>query len=138
MRRIRLGLLLALVGFLVFLLGARPSLFNLDRSPVVGFVQLAVLLVGLALICLGGYIAIIALWRVPVRSIAADIGARMVATGYLICVFTGMADIFGFGSQRLPHQVPYFGPLQALGVQIGELVIAIGFLMMMPYRQRKS
>jgi hypothetical protein len=136
-RRIRMGLLATLFGFLIFLIGARPSLFVLDRSPVVGFVQIAVFLVGLALICLGGYTAVIGLWHNRQRSIAADIGTRLVATGYVITVFTGMADIFGFGSQHLPR-VPYFGPLQAIGVQIGQLVIAIGFLLMMPYRHSKN
>src|SRR5512133_3277424 len=75
-RRIRIGLGVTLVGFLLFLLGSRPSLFGLDRSPVVGFVQIAVLLIGLAIICLGGYMAVIGLWNTQARSIAADIGVR--------------------------------------------------------------
>jgi hypothetical protein len=33
--------------------------------------------------------------------------------------------------------VPFFGPWQARGVEIGEIVIIIGFLMMIPYRRRK-
>ena len=45
----------------------------------------------------------------------------------------GMADVFGWGSQPLP-MVPYFGPWQASGVLIGQAVIAIGLLMMIPYR----
>ena len=44
-----------------------------------------------------------------------------------------MADIFGFGSQPLPA-VPYFGPLQAAGVEFGEIIIAVGFLLLIPYR----
>jgi hypothetical protein len=55
----------------------------------------------------------------------------MVTTGYLISVFSGMADIFGFGSHRLPH--PFFGYLQAEGVFVGEMAVAIGFLLMIPY-----
>jgi hypothetical protein len=133
-RRIRFGLLLTLIGFLVFLVGARPSLFSLDRSPVIGFVQLAVMLVGLAIICISGYLTLAALWPPGAKSIAADIGLRLVATGYLICVFCGMADVFGFGSQPFP-KIPYFGPLQALGVEIGELVIATGFMLLIPYSQ---
>lgn len=130
-RRVRNGLLLTLIGFFVFLIGARPSIFGLDRSPVIGFVQIAVFLVGLAFICLGGYTALMALWKYRVPSIAADIGQRLVATGYVVAVFTGMADVFGFGSHPLPH--PFFGPLQARGVEIGELVIAIGLLLLVPY-----
>jgi hypothetical protein len=131
-RRIRLGLTITLSGYLVFLLGARPSLFGMDRSPVVGFVQLATLLVGLALICLGGYMSMMALWKNEQLNIPADIGLRLVATGYVIAVFAGMADIFGVGSHPLPG-LAYFGPLQAVGMEIGQAIIAVGFFMMIPY-----
>lgn len=131
-RRVRLGLSITVIGFLIFLLGARPSLYGLDRSPVIGFVQIAVFLVGLAVICIGGYFSLMALWKYQKPSIAADIGLRMVATGFVIAVFAGMADVFGFGSHTLPA-VPYFGEWQARGVQFGLAVIAIGFLLMIPY-----
>jgi hypothetical protein len=62
----------------------------------------------------------------------ADIGLRLVGTGYVVAVFTGMADVFGMGSQPLPN-VPYFGPWQSSGVLIGQIVIALGLLMMTPY-----
>jgi hypothetical protein len=131
LRRIRLGLIVTMIGLIIFILGAKPDIFGLDRSPVIGFIQIAVFEVGLAIICLGGYISLMALWRSHKPSITADFGIRLVATGYLICVFTGMADIFGFGSHLLPG-IPYFGPLQSLGVLIGELVIAIGMVMLIP------
>jgi hypothetical protein len=97
-RRIRVSLGLALFGLFVFVLGARPALFGLDRSPVVGFVQLAVLLVGLGFICLGGFISMRELWPSRKLSILADVGLRLVATGYLVALFSGLADVFGFGS----------------------------------------
>jgi hypothetical protein len=133
-RRIRVGLTITLVGFAIFLLGTKPSIFGLDRSPIIGFVQIAVFIVGLALICVGGYISLMALWNGQVPSIAADFGLRMVATGFVVSVFTGMADVFGFGSHPLPG-VPFFGPWQGRGVMIGEALIAIGFLLLVPYGQ---
>lgn len=129
--RVRLGLSTTLAGLLIFLLGARPGIFGLDRSPVIGFVQIAVFLVGMAIICVGGYMSLMALWKGRTPSIAADIGLRLVSTGYVVAVFTGMADVFGFGSHPLP-EVPYFGPLQARGVVIGEIIIGIGFLLLLP------
>jgi hypothetical protein len=135
--RIRVGLLIVLFGSFVFLAGIRPALFGLDRSPVVGFVQISVFLVGLAIICIGGYISLIAFWRNRTRTIIADIGPRLVATGYVVAVFSGMADVFGFGTQVRPR-VPLFGPWQATGVQIGEVLIAIGFLLLIPYRVPKK
>lgn len=133
-RRARVGLTLTLGGLLVFLIGARPGLFGMDRSPIIGFVQIAVFLIGLAVISIGGYISLSSLWSGLPTSIAADIGLRLVATGYVIAVFAGMADIFGFGSQPLP-KLPYFGPWQARGVEVGQFLIALGFLMMIPYRR---
>lgn len=135
--RIRTGLSITLIGLLVFLVGARPSLFDLDRSPVVGFVQISVFLVGLSAICIGGYICLMAFWQNGDRSIPADIGIRLVTTGYVISVFCGMADVFGFGTQLRPR-VPFFGPWQAAGVQVGEAVIAIGFLLLIPYQRTKK
>jgi hypothetical protein len=131
-RRIRVGLALTLFGFLVFLVGARPDVFLLDRSPVIGFVQVAVFIVGLAGVCVGGYISLMALWKDQHISIAADIGQRLVATGYVVVVFAGMADIFGLGSHIFPS-LPYFGIWQQRGVMLGQVLMAIGFLMMIPF-----
>lgn len=132
--RIRFSLSSAFVGFVFFLIGAQPGWFFLDRSPVVGFVQIAVMLIGLAIICIGGYVAIHCLWRKQIPSIPADIGLRLVSTGYVVTVFSGMADIFGIGSHPLPG-VPVFGVWQARGMEIGLAIIAIGFVMMFPFRQ---
>lgn len=132
--RVRAGLIITLLGFFIFIVGAKPDWLGWDRSPVVGFVQIAVFLVGLAIICLGGYIGLLALWGGGQRSIAADIGLRMVSTGYVISAFAGMADVFGMGAHPLPD-VPYFGPVQATGVLIGEIVIAVGFLLLIPYKR---
>ena len=131
--RVRVGLITTLFGLFVFLVGTKSAWFGLQRTPTVGFVNISVFLVGLAIICLGGYTSLWGLWKGMERSIGADIGLRLVATGYPIAVFSGMADIFGFGSQP-PPQIPFFGPIQALGVLLGEIVIAFGFLLLVPYR----
>ncbi len=137
-RRVRLGLSLTLLGFAIFLLGARPAIFGLDRSPIIGFVQIAVFLIGLAFMCVGGYLSMMALWKHRKSSIAVDFGLRLVSTGYVIAVFCGMADVFGFGSHPLPTKVPYFGPWQARGVVLGEAVVAIGFLLLIPFSKSQE
>jgi len=103
----------------------------------IGFVQIAVFLVGLGIMCIGGYLCMMALWKDRVPSIAADVGLRMVATGYVVAVFAGMADVFGLGSHSLP-KVPYFGGWQARGVEIGQLIIAVGFLLLIPYQGKRK
>jgi hypothetical protein len=130
--RLRMGLVLTLIGLLVFILGAVPEVFELNRSPLIGFIQLAVLLVGLALICLGGYLSMATLWNGNEVSIGADFGQRLVATGYVIAVATAFADLLGFGTQPLP-ETPCFGPWQERGVLLSELVIMVGFLLFIPW-----
>ena len=130
--RVWIGIVFTLLGLLIFLIGAKPAIFNLDRSEVVGFVQIVVFEFGLAFICLGGYIGLAALWRNEEKSILADIGLRLVSTGYVISIFSGMADIFGMGTQPFPR-VPFFGPWQAVGVEFGMILIALGMLFLIPY-----
>ena len=130
--RIRVGLIATFIGLIIYLFGAAPELFGANRSPVTGFLQIAVFLIGLAFMCIGGFIILNALWNGYEKSIVADIGLRLVATGYVVAVATGMADVFGIGNHPFP-KIPYFGAWQALGVLIGEVVIGIGFLMLIPY-----
>src|SRR5688500_14342168 len=132
--RVRFGLLITLFGLLIFIIGAKPEWLSLDRSPVVGFVQICVFMVGLAVICLGGYIGLGALWGREEKSISADIGLRLIATGYVISVFSGMADIFGMTVQANPT-VPFFGPWQQAGVEIGMAIVVLGMLMLVPFHR---
>ncbi|MDH3942921.1 MAG: hypothetical protein OEV06_02350 [Anaerolineae bacterium] len=135
--RRRFGILLTLIGLLVFLIGARPDWFGLDRSPVIGFVQISVFLTGLGMISLGGVFALLSVWNGEPKSIAADLGLRVVATGYVFALASGMADVIGLGTRPLPG-VPFFGYWQARGVFFGEIIIVIGFIMMIPFGRRKD
>jgi len=133
--RIRLGMIMMLVGFVIFIIGAMPDVFGLDRSSVIGFVQIAVFLVGLAIICLGGFICMNGLWNNHPKTILADIGLRLVSTGLVIAVVSGMADIFGFGSNLSP-EIPLYGYVQSMGVLFGEAVIILGFIFQIPFSTR--
>ena len=136
--RMRIGLSATIIGLIMYLLGADPALFNLDRSPVTGAVQILVFLVGLAIICIGGYISLASIWSGYQKTIAADIGMRLVSTGYVLAVASGTADLLGFGSHVLPDVFPYFGAWQETGVLIGEAVIALGFFLMIPFHRQEQ
>jgi hypothetical protein len=128
----RAGVVIALIGFAIFTIGAKPGWFGLGRGAGVGFVKISVFLFGLAVICVGGLIGMLSLWKGTQHTIMSDIGVRLVSTGYVISLFCGLADILGLGSQP-PPQIPYFGPIQAAGVVVGQIVIAVGFLTLIPY-----
>lgn len=130
--RVRFGLATSLAGLIVMVFGAKPEWFGLDRSPVIGFVQIAFFLAGLTIICLGGYVGLAALWGKQEKSILADIGSRLISTGYVIALFSGMADIFGLTIAK-DAKTPFFGPWQQAGMEVGMIVIAVGILMLIPY-----
>jgi hypothetical protein len=131
----RLGITSALFGFLLFLLGADPGLFGLDRSEAIGFVQVGLFTLGLLLICFGGTMSLNSLWPRHWKSIAADIGVRLTWTGFIISLAAGMADIFGLGTRPIFSDTPFFGYWQARGVLMGEIAIILGLLLMIPYRK---
>ena len=131
-RRIRIGLVISVLGYLVFLLGARPGLFGLDRSTVIGFVQITVFLIGLAIIAISAHYTMMAFWMDTPKTLMADFGARVIGTGYVICFFSALADVLGFGSHLLPNV--FFGPLQANGVMAGVAVMALGYVMMIRFK----
>jgi hypothetical protein len=72
-----------------------------------------------------------ALWRDRAKLVIAEIGARLVGTGYVIALASGLADVFGLGTRPLPS-VPFFGYWQGFGVLVGEAVIILGFVLMSP------
>jgi len=82
--RVRLGMAMVIFGLFVFTLGVQPSFFSMDRSPVVGFIQIAVFLVGLAMICIGGDMMLNSLWGGEEKRIENEIRFRLVAYGYVI------------------------------------------------------
>lgn len=132
--RVRLGLTVTLVGFVVFILGAKPNWLLLDYTPVIGFAQICIFIIGLAVMCIGGHIGLTAIWAGEEKSIGADIGLRLVATGFVIAIFSGLADVFGMSIKDNPLG-PFFGPWQQTGIEIGMVVIAIGLLMVIPWRR---
>jgi hypothetical protein len=135
--RVRFGLFTSITGLVIFIVGAKPEWFGLSLTPIVGFLQITVLLIGLAIICIGGYIGLAALWGGQEKSIAADIGSCLISTGYVVSVFSGLADVFGMSPKDNP-KLPFFGPWQAAGVGIGMLIIAIGVLLIIPYKHLKK
>lgn len=131
--RFRTGIVLVVLGLLIFLLGASPSLYGIRNDEFIGTAQIIIFILGLGLITLGGYLLLIQVWLKRQKTIAADFGVRLVSSGYVIAMVSGLADLFGLGTRPLPN-IPFFGIWQARGVVLGEIVIIIGFFLMIPFR----
>lgn len=123
------------IGLALFLLGMQPGIFGLDRSPVVGYLQVVVFLFGLGFVVTGS-IAIEKLFRPTDQplTIREDVGIRLAATGYVLVAVSSTADLIGLGSHPLPG-APHFGLLQNTGLIIGTAMILVGLAM---YHPRKS
>lgn len=121
---------LVLVGLLVFIIGIDPNLLGLDRSPVVGFVQIGVWLFGLALLLLGATLAVRVVRNHHPNTLRSEIGLRLIATGYVFAVAASFADFLGIGTHALPN-ISY-GPMQVAGLVFGVAVSLIGVVLYWP------
>jgi hypothetical protein len=122
---------LVFMGFVVFIIGIEPDLIGMDRSPVVGFVQVYTWLTGLAILLLGAYLTVRVVRNGRPLSLRAEIGVRLIATGYVIAVAASFADFLGIGSHTLRGGL-YFGEVQVLGLVIGLLTSTVGVLLYWP------
>ena len=135
-RRARRRMTLVLFGLFIFLIGIYPNLIGMDRSPVVGFVQIGVWLTGLAILLIGAYSTVRVVRNGMSTSLRADIGIRLIATGYVIAGVASLADFIGVGAQRMP--LIAFGPVQVIGLAIGVLVSLLGVILYWPPRRQRG
>jgi len=128
------GFIVSTVGLATTIISAKPEWVGQNRSPVIGFIQLVIMLAGLALLSMGGFISLNSLWGNREKSIVADFGIRFISTGYVIALFAGLFDIFGGNMAGNSAKSPQFGPYEEVGLEIGLAIIIVGLLMMIPYK----
>lgn len=123
-------MVLFLLGTLVFVVGTSPGLVGMDRSRVIGFIQMGIWLSGLGLALLGAFLAVRVVRNGRPMSLRAEIGTRLIATGYVVSATATLADFLSIGSHRLPWV--YFGPLQVGGLVVGVIVSLLGLALYWP------
>ncbi|HET7011803.1 MAG TPA: hypothetical protein VFI11_13585 [Anaerolineales bacterium] len=121
---------LVLLGLFIFAIGIAPDLIGMDRSPVVGFVQVGVWLVGLAVLLLAAYSTLRVLRNGRPETLLSEVGARLIATGYVVAAAASLADFIGIGSHSIPTL--RFGHLQVIGLVVGVLVSLLGVILLWP------
>lgn len=129
-RRARRWMTIVFFGLFIFLIGMWPDLIGMDRSPVVGFVQIGVWLTGLAILLLGAYATIRVVRNGVPTSLRADVGLRLISTGYVVAGVASLADFIGVGAQRMPFIT--FGPVQVIGLVTGVLLSLLGIILYWP------
>lgn len=121
---------LVLIGLLIFAIGVDPDLIGMNRSPIVGFVQIGVWLSGLALLLMGAYGTVRVVRNGRPNSLRADIGLRLIATGYVLAATASLADFIGLGSHRMPGV--HFGEVQVVGFALGVVTSLMGIVLYWP------
>lgn len=125
------NLILFLLGSVLLLISLTADPLGLDITPGFGMVQMFALLIGLTLLTIAGYLHIYTV-RDPntPRSLQADIGIRLGATGLVFAYIAGLSDLIGIGTHVEPSfERPFVGPLQLSGIGLGILFITIGLLL---------
>lgn len=121
---------LVVLGLLVFIVGINPDLIGMNRSRVIGFIQMGVWLSGLGVLLLGAVLTVRVVRNGRPMSLRAEVGTRLIATGYVISAAASLADFLAIGSHRLPWV--YLGPLQVAGLAGGVMVSLLGVLLYWP------
>jgi hypothetical protein len=104
---------------------------GLDLTPGFGAVQMLQFLLGISCLTLAGFLFLYTL-RGPnaPRSLQADIGLRLSATGLVFMYVAGFADLIGIGTHVDPQFArPFAGPLQLGGILLGIVSVVAGMLL---------
>jgi hypothetical protein len=124
------------VSLLIFMVGIQPDLIGMNRSVTVGFVQIGVWLTGLAILLVAAYSTVRVIRNGKPNSLRADIGIRLIATGYVVAAVGSLADFIGVGAHRMP--VVHFGYIQMIGLVTGVLLSMLGVILYMPWSKKAA
>jgi uncharacterized membrane protein len=127
-RKVRAALTLALfvLGLVLIVVALGAESLGLDLTPGFGVVQMFQLLIGLTCLTLTAFLYVQSLRPVAApRSLQADIGVRLAATGLIFAYVAGLADLIGIGTHVMPRfERPFVGIFQFSG-----LMLAIGMIL---------
>lgn len=133
-----LGLIFLGIAFVVA--AAALEILNLGPTPGFGVLQTLVFLLGITALTVAVYLYLRGL-RPPdaPRSLQADIGVRLSATGLVLCYVCGFADLIRIGTHVQPDfERPFIGPLQLGGLVVGLVVLIAGIILYYTSRGKRE
>lgn len=137
-RTVMLGLIFLGIAFVVA--AAALEILNLGPTPGFGVLQTLVFLLGITALTVAVYLYLRGL-RPPdaPRSLQADIGVRLSATGLVLCYVCGFADLIRIGTHVQPDfERPFIGPLQLGGLVVGLVVLIAGIILYYTSRGKRE
>lgn len=131
------SVVLLILGVVFVTLSLSAESIGLNFTQGFGIAQIFQLIIGITFATLAAYIYILN-QRLPdpPRSLQADIGARLAATGLVFCYVAGFADLLQIGTHLRDCTNglvvagidcgPFIGPWQFAGILVAVLLIIIG------------
>ncbi|GMQ78281.1 MAG: hypothetical protein BMS9Abin02_0782 [Anaerolineae bacterium] len=126
-----LSIILFILGVVICFISVGAEIIGLDLTPGFGMVQMFQLLIGLTLLTFAGFLKVHSM-RPPnaPKSLQADVGIRLGATGLVFAYVSGLSDLIGIGTHIVPEfSRPYVGPLQLGSLIVGVLIVTVGLLL---------
>ncbi len=126
----QVGIALGALGAMICFMGLFPGVTGAEPTAGIGLVQVAMVLLGYALLILGAltYLKFTFFLNVP-ATLPQQIGTRLALTGMLFAGLAGMADILGFGTHIRDEQgLLFFGRLQMIGILASFALSSLGVL----------
>jgi hypothetical protein len=104
---------------------------SLGPTPGFGVLQTLFFLAGITALTIAGFLYLSGRRSPDIpRSLQADIGIRLSATGLVLAYVCGFADLIRIGTHVRPDfPRPFIGPLQLAGLVLGLLVILTGLVL---------
>lgn len=135
-----LNLILFTFGLLCVGLALGAPFLKIDNTPGFGMIQMMVFLIGLTLLTLAGFLQISTLRQTDTpRSLQADIGIRLGATGLVFAYISGLSDLLGIGTHIEPNfPRPSVGWLQLIGLGLAIVLITLGMVLFFTSRGNRS
>ncbi|MBK8985510.1 MAG: hypothetical protein IPM39_05415 [Chloroflexi bacterium] len=126
----KIALVFFLLGVLLSAIALGAELLGLEFTPGFGMVQMFQLLLGITCLTVAGFLYLRTLHAADApRSLQADIGVRLAATGLVFIYVAGFADLIGIGTHVDPEFArPFVGPLQLGGIFLGTVSIVVGMM----------
>lgn len=121
---------LVFLGIVLGFISLAAEFLGLDRTPGFGMIQMFELLLGITFLTIAAFIYLSGLRQKGVRSLQADIGFRLAATGLVFAYVAGLSDLLGIGTHPHPdYERPFVGWLQLSGLLLGIASILVGILL---------
>lgn len=128
----RIMILILLLGGVLLVGSAFAAEFtSLGPTPGFGVLQTLFFLAGVTALTIAAFLYLAGRRKPDVpRSLQADIGIRLSATGLVLAYVCGFADLIRIGTHVRPDFArPFIGPLQWAGLILGLLIILAGLVL---------